>query len=152
MSSEYMVAVGLPVTDPAHALVALEVVRKLLRLVGLLTWGHTRALRLKCGMHSGPVYAGVPCKAAPRYRMFGDTVNMTARIKSKAAWGEAWLSKTTQVTACAARGRPQGDPPPRSRPASLRASTPPWGAAQAGTGTSAESVALPGPRGAAQSL
>ncbi|XP_072503134.1 atrial natriuretic peptide receptor 1 isoform X6 [Notamacropus eugenii] len=96
----YMVVSGLPVRN--GRLHAPEVARMALALLDAVHSFRIRhrpqeQLRLRIGIHTGPVCAGVVGLKMPRYCLFGDTVNTASRMESNGEALKIHMSSDTKA-------------------------------------------------------
>uniref|UniRef100_A0A671YEF1 Guanylate cyclase n=1 Tax=Sparus aurata TaxID=8175 RepID=A0A671YEF1_SPAAU len=81
----YMVASGVPNRNGTrHAAEMANMSLDILHCIGTFKMRHMPDLkvRIRIGLHSGPVVAGVVGLTMPRYCLFGDTVNTASRMES----------------------------------------------------------------------
>ena len=98
----YVAVTGLPEPRKDHAVIMARFAREIMKKMDIvtkvleLTLGPgTGDLKLRIGMHSGPVTGGVLRGERSRFQLFGDTMNTTARIESSGARGCIHLSSET---------------------------------------------------------
>ena len=88
----YMVAAGIPEARPDHAAAAAELALRMQTAIKDFP-----GLEIRIGINSGAVVAGVIGKKRFIYDLWGDTVNIAARMESQGISGEIQVSEATRA-------------------------------------------------------
>lgn len=91
----YMVAGGLPVLKLDHAEAVAEMALDMQREIGRFQRDDNQPLRLRIGINTGPVVAGVIGIKKFIYDLWGDTVNVASRMESQGLPGGIQVTAAT---------------------------------------------------------
>lgn len=91
----YMAVVGVPQPAPDHALRLARMSLAMLRATAEIAKTSDLKLDLRVGIASGPVMAGVIGTSRLSYDVWGDTVNLAARLENQSSVGRVLISRET---------------------------------------------------------
>lgn len=97
----YMVVGGLPTPRPDHAVAVAEVALDMVDCIERRFANHPDRIRIRLGIDSGPVIAGIIGRSKFSYDLWGDAVNLASRMES--------LSEPGRIQVTAAFRRKVGD-------------------------------------------
>ena len=91
----YMAACGLEEESTHHAANCIKAAKKMLSYLEERNSNHEITWRMRVGIHSGTIVAGVVGKKKFAYDLFGDTINTASRIESAGEAGRINISSST---------------------------------------------------------
>ena len=91
----YMVAGGISVPRPDHAEASAELALNLQEEIKRLNQEYNTSVRLRIGICTGPVVAGVIGRGRFAYDLWGETVNVACRLESTGQAGKIQVAEST---------------------------------------------------------
>lgn len=91
----YMAASGIPAEREDHAKAAVDFARDLIQVTADTT-GDAVDMKVRVGINSGPVIAGLIGRKRSVYDVWGDTVNLASRLESTGMAGRIQISAATR--------------------------------------------------------
>lgn len=91
----YMVVGGLPTPRPDHAQAVAEVALNMVRYIDETFAAWQPPIRIRVGINSGPVIAGIIGRHKFNYDLWGDTVNTASRMESHSLPGRIQVTAAT---------------------------------------------------------
>lgn len=91
----YMLAGGIPVPREDHAQAVADVALEMIAAMDRLNAANGTELKMRIGINTGPIVAGVIGKRKFTYDLWGDTVNLASRMESSGLPGAIHVSANT---------------------------------------------------------
>ncbi|AOP35965.1 guanylate cyclase [Leptospira tipperaryensis] len=91
----YMAVAGIPIWSESHAEHAMQMAVEMQKFTKTLKDPTGNPLKMRIGIHSGPVVAGVIGRKKFAYDLWGDAVNTASRLESHGVSGRIQISETT---------------------------------------------------------
>ena len=91
----YMVVSGLPLARPDHASVLVTVAFEMIKALDFVNATYGTDLKMRIGLNTGNVVAGVIGLRKFTYDLWGDAVNVASRMESTGAVGRVHVSEFT---------------------------------------------------------
>jgi len=91
----YMAVGGLPMPKPNHPEAIAEMALEMQREITRFTWNNSQSFKLRIGINTGPVVAGVIGVTKFIYDLWGDAVNVASRMESQGAPGRIQVTAAT---------------------------------------------------------
>ena len=95
IGDSYMLAGGIPIHRTDHAQAVADIALEMIQTLAALNAERGTSLRVRIGINTGPIVAGVIGKRKFTYDLWGDTVNLASRMESSGVPGLVHVSEST---------------------------------------------------------